>query len=55
VGAGMNEDLVMIGKDHQEIARRLKGQVKKEDWLLFKGSRGMQIEKVLAVFKTLGE
>lgn len=55
VGAGMNGDLVTIGKDHQEIARRLKGQVKKEDWLLFKGSRGMQIEKVLAVFKTLGE
>jgi UDP-N-acetylmuramoyl-tripeptide--D-alanyl-D-alanine ligase len=55
VAAGMDGDLVVIGRDHQEIAARLKGQVKKEDWLLFKGSRGMQMEKVLAAFKRLGE
>jgi len=29
--------------------------VQKGDWILFKGSRGMEMEKVLAAFKDRGE
>jgi UDP-N-acetylmuramoyl-tripeptide--D-alanyl-D-alanine ligase len=48
---GMNGDKVVIGKDHRDIARRLKSHVKRGDWLLIKGSRGMQMEKILDAFK----
>jgi UDP-N-acetylmuramoyl-tripeptide--D-alanyl-D-alanine ligase len=47
----MNGDKVVIGKDHRDIARRLKSHVKRGDWLLIKGSRGMQMEKILSAFK----
>jgi UDP-N-acetylmuramoyl-tripeptide--D-alanyl-D-alanine ligase len=53
--AGMDAKRVMIGKNHSSIARLLHHHVKKADWILFKGSRGMAMEKVLAAFKDMGE
>ena len=47
IAAGMRPDQIVVGKDHAELVRRLRAQVKKGDWLLFKGSRGMTMEKVL--------
>lgn len=55
LGGGMERGFVVVGKDHGDLARRLKGQVQKGDWILFKGSRGIEIEKALAALKTLGE
>lgn len=52
---GMEEGQVIIGKNHTEIARMVRNQTKRGDWLLFKGSRGMNMEKVLAAFKEMGE
>jgi len=51
VRGGMDEPKIIIGKDHGDVARRLKGHVKKRDWLLVKGSRGMKMEKVLGELK----
>ena len=45
--AGMGAERVVIGKDHAELVERLREHVKSGDWLLFKGSRGMKMEKVL--------
>ena len=49
--SGMREEQVIVGRDHADTARRLRERVKKGDWLLFKGSRGMKIEKVLEELK----
>jgi UDP-N-acetylmuramoyl-tripeptide--D-alanyl-D-alanine ligase len=51
VGGGMRAEQIVIGRDHADLARRLGERVKKGDWLLFKGSRGMQMEKVLRQLK----
>jgi UDP-N-acetylmuramoyl-tripeptide--D-alanyl-D-alanine ligase len=51
---GVSEEHVIIGKTHKEIARKLRAQVQRGDWLLFKGSRGMRMEQVLAAFKKMG-
>jgi len=48
---GMEPDQVVVGKDHRDIARRLRQQVTKEDWILLKGSRGMKMERVLQELK----
>lgn len=48
---GMGKERVFIGKDHGEIGREIRRRVKRGDWLLFKGSRGMRMEKVLAAFQ----
>jgi UDP-N-acetylmuramoyl-tripeptide--D-alanyl-D-alanine ligase len=48
---GMGEERIIIGKDHGAVARHLRGHVKKGDWLLIKGSRGMKMEKVLDALK----
>ena len=44
---GMAAERVVVGKDHAEVANLLRSHVGKGDWLLFKGSRGMKMEKVL--------
>ena len=51
LGGGMGEEKIIIAKDHGAIARQLRGHVKKGDWLLIKGSRGMKMEKVLDELK----
>ena len=51
---GMKMRQVTIGKDHKEIARRIRDYVSRGDWLLFKGSRGMNMEVALDFFK-MGE
>ena len=52
LAAGMSPERVIVGKDHTGLAERLRAQVKKGDCLLFKGSRGMKMEKVLDGLKS---
>ncbi|MGE5219681.1 MAG: UDP-N-acetylmuramoyl-tripeptide--D-alanyl-D-alanine ligase [Chloroflexota bacterium] len=49
--AGMKPEKIHIGKDHDDLAERLRAQVQPGDWLLFKGSRGMKMERVLEALK----
>jgi UDP-N-acetylmuramoyl-tripeptide--D-alanyl-D-alanine ligase len=51
-GAGMPAERIVIGKDHADLASRLRSHLKKGDWLLVKGSRGMKMEKVLERLKS---
>ena len=44
---GMRPEQIIIGRDHEDLAARLRAFVRRGDWLLFKGSRGMKMEKVL--------
>jgi UDP-N-acetylmuramoyl-tripeptide--D-alanyl-D-alanine ligase len=48
---GMRPEQISIGKDHADLGTQLRGRVKPGDWLLFKGSRGMKMERVLAALK----
>lgn len=45
--AGLIRERIFIGKDHEDVALHVKGILKRGDWVLIKGSRGMQMEKVL--------
>ena len=47
LAAGLAPGKIFVGKDHGEIAAHLRGRLKAGDWLLVKGSRGMNMEKVL--------
>ena len=49
---GMSAARIVIGKDHADLGERLRALATKGDWLLFKGSRGMRMEKVLAALKS---
>jgi UDP-N-acetylmuramoyl-tripeptide--D-alanyl-D-alanine ligase len=51
---GMRAEQIVVGRDHGDLARQLHALAKKGDWLLFKGSRGMQMEKVLEQLKGAG-
>jgi UDP-N-acetylmuramoyl-tripeptide--D-alanyl-D-alanine ligase len=48
---GMRAEQITVGRDHADLAARLRTVVEPGDWLLFKGSRGMKMEKVLEAFK----
>jgi UDP-N-acetylmuramyl pentapeptide synthase len=52
VAHGLRPEQVLVGKDHNDIARRLRQELKKGDWLLVKGSRGMKMETVLHELKS---
>jgi len=54
LSAGMDENRVTVGKSHEQIAAMLRWRASRGDWLLFKGSRGMAMEKALAALKRLG-
>jgi len=45
--AGLARERIFIGRDHEEVALYIKDILKRGDWVLIKGSRGMQMEKVL--------
>lgn len=49
---GMPAQRIVIGRDHGDIANRLRSHLKKGDWLLIKGSRGMKMEIVLDKLKS---
>jgi UDP-N-acetylmuramyl pentapeptide synthase len=51
LSAGMKSHQVIIAADHGDIVRRLREQLRRGDWLLVKGSRGMKMEKVLQELK----
>jgi UDP-N-acetylmuramoyl-tripeptide--D-alanyl-D-alanine ligase len=48
---GMASERIVIGKDHSNIANLLRRHMKKGDWLLFKGSRGMRMETIVSKLK----
>ena len=47
---GMREEALYVAQNHKEIALYLDEHVRADDWILFKGSRTMQIEKSLEEF-----
>lgn len=47
---GVIEEKIYIGKTHEEIAQQLIKKMKEDDWILFKGSREMKMEKILEHF-----
>ncbi len=51
LSGGMKSDQVIVGESHSDIGQRLRAQIKKGDWLLVKGSRGMKMEAVLSELK----
>lgn len=51
VAGGLAAAKIFIGKDHGDLAGRMRQYVQPGDWLLFKGSRGMQMERVLEALK----
>ena len=51
LSGGMKSDQVIIGESHSDIGQRLRAHIKKGDWLLVKGSRGMKMEAVLSELK----
>jgi UDP-N-acetylmuramoyl-tripeptide--D-alanyl-D-alanine ligase len=53
LAAGMKSDQAIVAEDHGDVARRLRRQLRRGDWLLVKGSRGMKMEKVLKELKSV--
>ncbi len=48
---GMPPEKIFVGKDHDDLARQLRRRVRRGDWLLLKGSRGMAMEKIVEKLK----
>jgi UDP-N-acetylmuramoyl-tripeptide--D-alanyl-D-alanine ligase len=49
-GSGEPPTEVHVGKSHAQIVDKLRKMVKGRDWILVKGSRGMQMEKIVEGF-----
>jgi UDP-N-acetylmuramoyl-tripeptide--D-alanyl-D-alanine ligase len=47
LSSGMPGEKITVGKDHADIAAKLRAAAGAGDWLLIKGSRGMTMEKIL--------
>jgi UDP-N-acetylmuramyl pentapeptide synthase len=45
--AGMVAERVVVGESHAEIGRRIAALLEPRDWILVKGSRAMQMERVI--------
>lgn len=52
--AGMDPAAVVVGTSHRQLGLVVRAGTKRGDWVLFKGSRGAAMEKVLAAFKGEG-
>ena len=50
---GLSQEVLHSIENHEEVARQLDQYVQDHDVILFKGSRGMQIEKCLEHFLCL--
>jgi UDP-N-acetylmuramoyl-tripeptide--D-alanyl-D-alanine ligase len=48
---GMPAERIFIGRDHGDLVRRLRSRLRRGEWLLVKGSRGMRMEKILEGLK----
>ena len=48
---GLRPEQIIIGRDAVDVGAKLREFVKPGDWLLFKGSRGMKMERVLQALK----
>lgn len=53
--AGMSSDRLTQASDHQEITTQVRSLLAAGDWLLVKGSRGMQMEKVVEILIAIYE
>jgi len=49
--AGMDGKTIIVGKDHQELVHYLSRFLRRGDWVLIKGSRIMQMEKIIEGLK----
>lgn len=48
---GMPPERIFVGNNHSALARQLRSRLRRGDWLLVKGSRGMRMEKILEGLK----
>ena len=48
---GMAPDKIFVAKSHGDLVRQLRSRLRRGDWLLVKGSRGMKMEKIIEGLK----
>ena len=53
--AGMNPDRVHVGTSHDETSGELRRILQGDDWVLVKGSRSMQMERVVEALSRAGD
>lgn len=53
--AGLDADKIVVGKTHAELADQIRQRLQAGDRLLVKGSRGMQLEKVVNLLKSVDQ
>lgn len=50
IAGGISPECIVIGQDHQQLADILEGLLNQGDWVLVKGSRKMEMEKIVKNF-----